>query len=100
MLIILSKPTTKYLHEHRLFMDYPVIAESESVKIKPELMEIEKLYYCIFQDKVLLFFKDQGELLNCYEIEEKEIVETIKSASSEDIENILQKFIDKENLNH
>jgi len=49
----------------------------------------------------MLFFKDQGELLNCYEIEEKEIVETIKNSSSaEDIENILQKFIDKENLNH
>jgi hypothetical protein len=82
-------------------MDYPVIAESEGVKIKPELMEIEKLYYCIYQDKVMLFFKDQSELLNCYEIEEKEIVETIKKSSSiEDIENILQKFIDQENLNH
>ena len=82
-------------------MDYPVIAESEGVKIKPELMEIDKLYYCIFQDKVLLFFKDQNELLNCYEIEEKEIVETVRqSSSAEDIENILQKFIDQENLNH
>ena len=83
-----------------LFMDYPIIAESEGVKIKPELMEIEKLYYCIFQDKVLLFFKDQSEMLNCYEIEEKEIVEAVKTRSSEDIENILQKFVDKENLNH
>jgi len=81
-------------------MDYPITVESEGVKIKPELMEIEKLYYCVFQEKVLLFFKDQGELLNCYEIEEKEIVETVKSSSTEDIENTLQKFIDKENLNH
>jgi len=82
-------------------MDYPVVAESEGVKIKPELMEIEKLYYCMFQDKVLLFFKDQGEMLNCYEIEEKEIVDAVKTSSSaEDIENILQKFVDKENLNH
>jgi hypothetical protein len=82
-------------------MDYPVVAEPEGIKIKPELMEIEKLYYCIYQDKVMLFFKDQNELLNCYEIEEKEIVETIKKSSSTgDIENILQKFIDQENLNH
>ena len=82
-------------------MDYPVVAEPEGIKIKPELMEIEKLYYCIYQDKVILFFKDQNELLNCYEIEEKEIVETVKTSSStKDIENILQKFIDKENLNH
>jgi hypothetical protein len=81
-------------------MDYPVVAESEGIKLKPELMEIEKLYYCIFQDKVMLFFKDQNELLNCYEIEDKEIVETVKSSSTEDIENVLQKFIDKENVNH
>ncbi len=82
-------------------MDYPVVAEPEGVKLKPELMEIEKLYYCIFQDKVMLFFKDQNELLNCYEIEDKEIVETVKkSSSTEDIENILQKFIDQENVNH
>ena len=101
MLIILSKLTAKYLQEIRSHMDYPVIAESEGVKIKPELMEIEKLYYCIFQDKVLLFFKDQGEMLNCYEIEEKEIVDAVKNtASAEDIENILQKFVDQENLNH
>ena len=101
MLIILSKLTAKYLQEISHYMDYPIIAESEGVKIKPELMEIEKLYYCIFQDKVLLFFKDQGELLNCYEIEEKEIVDAVKNtASAEDIENILQKFVDQENLNH
>jgi len=81
-------------------MDYPVVAESEGIKLKPELMEIEKLYYCIFQDKVMLFFKDQNELLNCYEIEDKEIVETVKSSSTENIENVLQKFIDKENVNH
>ena len=81
-------------------MDYPVVAESEGIKLKPELMEIDKLYYCIFQDKVMLFFKDQNELLNCYEIEDKEIVETVKSSSTEDIENILQKFIDEENVNH
>ena len=82
-------------------MGYPVVAESEGIKLKPELMEIVKLYYCIFQDKVMLFFKDQNELLNCYEIEDKEIVETVKkSSSTEDIENVLQKFIDKENVNH
>jgi len=82
-------------------MDYPVTAESEGVKINPEKMEIDKLYHCIFKDKVLLFFKDQNEMLNCYEIDEKELVDSIKQSSSPDeIENILQKFIEKENLNH
>ncbi len=82
-------------------MDYPVTAEPEGVKIKPEKMVTDKLYYCIYKDKVLLFYKDDQDLLNCYEIEEKELVDSIKQSSSLDvIENILQKFIEKENLNH
>jgi hypothetical protein len=82
-------------------MDYPVATESEGVKINPEKMEIDKLYHCIFKDKVLLFFKDQNDMLNCYEIEEKELVDSIKqSVSSDEVESILQKFIEKENLNH
>ena len=82
-------------------MDYPVTAESEGVKIKPEKMEIDKLYHCIFHERIMLFFKDHGGMLNCYEIDEKELVDSIKQSSSPDeIENILQKFIEKENLNH
>jgi len=82
-------------------VDYPVTAEPEGVKIKPEKMVTDKLYYCIYKDKVLLFYKDKEDLLNCYEIEEKEVVDSIRQSSSpDDIENILQKFIEKENLNH
>ena len=82
-------------------MDYPVTAEAEGIKIKPEKMVADKLYYCIFNDKVMLFYKDEHEILNCYEIEEKEIVDSIKQSSSlDEVENILQKFIEKENLNH
>jgi hypothetical protein len=82
-------------------VDYPVTAEPEGVKIKPEKMVTDKLYYCIYKDKVLLFYKDKEDLLNCYEIEEKEVVDSIRHSSSpDDIENILQKFIEKENLNH
>ena len=82
-------------------MDYPVISEPEGVKINPEKMEIDKLYHCVFKDKILLFFKDQNDMLNCYEIDEKDLVDSIKQSSSNDeVENILQKFIEKENLNH
>jgi len=81
-------------------MDYPVTAEPEGVKIKPEKMEIDKLYHCIFKDRVLLFFKDQSDMLNCYEIDEKELVDVVKQSSPDEIEKILQKFIEKENLNH
>ena len=81
-------------------MDYPIVVESEGVKIKAEKMEIDKLYYCIYQEKVLLFYKEKNEMLNCYEITEKDVIDEVKQAQSEDIENVLQKYIEKKNLNY
>ena len=79
-------------------MAYPISAEKDGVKIKPELMEKEKMYHCIFNDKVVLIFKDQNEILNCYEIEDKQIVSKVKLSKEEDIEEILEEYISKENL--
>ena len=77
---------------------YPISAEKDGVKIKPELMDTEKLYHCIFNDKVVLLFKDQNEILNCYEIEDEQIVSKVKLSKEEDIEEILEEYISKENL--
>ena len=79
-------------------MTYPISAEKDGVKIKPELMEKEKLYHCIYNDKVVLIFKDQNEILNCYEIEDEQIVSKVKLSKEEDIEEILEEYISKENL--
>ena len=79
-------------------MIYPISAEKDGVKIKPELMEKEKMYHCIFNDKVVLIFKDQNEILNCYEIEDEQIISKVKSSKEEDIEEILEEYISKENL--
>ena len=79
-------------------MTYPISAEKDGVKIKPELMEKEKMYHCIFNDKVVLLFKDQNEILNCYEIEDEQIISKVKSSKEEDIEEILEEYISKENL--
>ncbi len=74
--------------------------EKEGIKLQTEKMEVDKLYYCIYQDKVMLFFKDKNDLLNCYEIEEKEIVDEVRQSQSADIEKILENYIEKKNLNH
>jgi hypothetical protein len=79
-------------------VDYPIAVESESVKIRSEKMEVDKLYYCIYQEKILLFYKEQNEMLNCYEIAEKDVVDEVKQSKSEDIEKILQQYIEKKNL--
>ena len=61
-------------------------------------MEDEKLYHCIFQNKVMLVFKDHNEILNCYEIEDEEIVFKVKTSKNENIERILEDYLHKENL--
>ena len=79
-------------------MDYPIVVESDGVKIRSEKMEIDKLYHCIYQEKILLFYKEKNEMLNCYEITEKDVVDEVKQSKSDDIENILQRYIEKNNL--
>jgi len=81
-------------------VDYPIVVESGGIKIRSEKMEIDKLYYCIYQEKILLFYKEQNEMLNCYEITEKDVVEEVKQSQSDDIENVLQRYIEKKNLNY
>ena len=79
-------------------MTEPIIANDEGVNVKPELMEKEKLYHCIYKDKVILVYKDHQDFLNCYEIEEPDLVKKIKSDSSQNIDAILEEYIEKSNL--
>ncbi|MFB3113585.1 MAG: hypothetical protein ACE1YZ_01325 [Nitrosopumilaceae archaeon] len=82
-------------------MTNPITADGDGIKIKPELMEKEKLYHCIFQDKVLLVYKDSQDILNCYEIEEKELVEKVKQNSGdENLEKIFEEYIERKDLKH
>jgi hypothetical protein len=37
-------------------------------------------------------------MLNCYEIAEKDVVDEVKQYKTEDIEKILQQYINKKNL--
>ena len=76
----------------------PLTSDKDGVKFKPELMEKEKLYYCFFKDKVILAYKDNQDFLNCYEIEEPELVQKITSQDHENIDSILEDYIEKTNL--
>ena len=79
-------------------MSDEISVNDDGVKFKPEIMEKEKLYHCMFNDKIILAFKDHQDFLNCFEIEESEIVDKIKSSDKGDIEMILEDYIEKENL--
>ncbi|MFZ0894642.1 MAG: hypothetical protein WAZ77_09085 [Candidatus Nitrosopolaris sp.] len=76
-------------------MEYPVTVQSDGVKLKPEKMIINQLYHCLFEDKVFLFYKDEEELLHCYEVENADAVREI-SANPSDIETILKKYSQNE----
>ena len=76
----------------------PLTSDKDGVKFKPELMEKEKLYYCFFKDKVILAYKDNQDFLNCYEIEEPELVQKITSENHENIDSILEDYIEKTNI--
>ena len=75
-----------------------ISVNGDGVKLKPEIMEKEKLYHCVFNNKIILAFKDHQDFLNCFEIEESEIVNRIKSADDKDVSLILEEYIEKENL--
>ena len=65
-------------------MEYPVSVDENGVNFKPEKMEKEKLYHCIFKDKAMLVFKDSQDVMNCYEIEEPDLVEQIRKCDDDD----------------
>ena len=72
-------------------LDYPVVAQPDGIKLKPEIMVIDQLYHCIFEEKVYLFYKDEDELLHCYEVQDPTATKEI-SENPEDIEKILEKY--------
>jgi hypothetical protein len=58
-------------------LDYPVIVEKDGIKIKPENMIVDKMYYCIYDNKVYIFYKDEEDLMHCYEVDDPLVVHEI-----------------------
>ena len=80
-------------------MDYPVSADENGVNLKPEKMEKEKLYHCIFKNKAFLIFKDSQDMLNCYEIEQEDLVEKIRTCDNDDeLEKLFEDYMKVKNL--
>lgn len=80
-------------------MDYPITVNDDGINIKPEQMEKERLYHCVFKNKILLLYKDSQDFLNCYEIEEEKLVNQIKnSKNDEEIQDIFDNYIQQEDI--
>ncbi len=77
-----------------ILMGYPVSTDENGINLKPAEMEKEKLYHCIFKDKAMLVFKDLQDNLNCYEIEEADLVEQIRKCSNnDDLEKLFEDYL-------
>ena len=82
-------------------MEYPVTADENGVNFNPDNMEKEKLYHCIFKNKAMLIFKDSQDMMNCYEIEEPDLVEQIKNCKSDnDLEKLFEDYLQGKHLNN
>ena len=80
-------------------MEYPISVDDNGLKLKPENMEKEKLYHCIFKNKAMLVFKDSQDVLNCYEIEQEDLVEQIKNCNNnDDLEQLFEDYLKAQNL--
>ena len=79
-------------------MSYPLSSEKDGIKIQSDKMQPETLYHCIYQNKVMLVYKDQNEILNCYEIEEEDLVNQIKNSNDNELEKLLEDYIQGKNL--
>ena len=71
-------------------MDYPIIVEKDGIKIKPEEMTVDKMYHCIYDKKVYIFYKDEENLTHCYEVDDPLVVQEIVN-NPDNLEDILLK---------
>jgi len=71
-------------------LEYPVISEKDGIKIKPENMIVDKLYYCIYENKVYIFYKDEENITHCYEVDDPLVVQEIIN-NPDKLEDILLK---------
>jgi len=80
-------------------LEYPIRPDEKGIKIIAQEMEPEKMYYCYHNKKVMLVYKDEQEFLNCYEIEDEEIVNIVKNCKTpEEIEKIIDNYLKSNNL--
>ena len=71
-------------------LEYPVIVEKDGIKIDPENMIVDKMYYCIYDNKVYIFYKDEEDLTHCYEVDDQTVVQEIVKDPN-NLEDILLK---------
>ena len=79
-------------------MENPVITTTNGITLNPENMVKEELYYCIYEDRVFLFFKDKEDVLHCYEVSDIDTINKIKQ-NPDNIDEILNNLAKDKSTN-
>jgi hypothetical protein len=53
-------------------------------------MIVDKMYYCIYDNKIYIFYKDEENLTHCYEVDDPLVVQEIIN-NPDKLEDILLK---------
>lgn len=69
------------------------IDDENKIKLKPDSMIKEKIYPFIHEDSIFLFYKDDNELINCYEIVDNGLRDKILKDKTRIIEILKENFI-------
>ncbi|NOJ29156.1 MAG: hypothetical protein DA328_03200 [Nitrososphaeraceae archaeon] len=72
-------------------LENPIITNSEGIKLNIENMTVDKIYHCVYNNKIFIFYKDQAECLHCYEIGDQKLCEEILK-NPDDCEKILESY--------
>ena len=75
-----------------------MIITDNGIKLNPDKMVKEELYYCIYEDHVFLFFKDKEDILYCYEISDIDTINKIKQ-TPDNINEILNNLANDQTAN-
>ena len=68
-----------------------MIITDSGIKLNPDKMIKEELYHCIYENRIFLFFKDNEDVLHCYEISDIDTINKIKQ-NPDKIDIILNKL--------
>jgi hypothetical protein len=59
-------------------LENPVVITDSGIKLNPDKMIKEELYHCSYENRIFLFFKDNEDVLHCYEISDIDTINKIK----------------------
>ncbi|MDD9826443.1 MAG: hypothetical protein OXU86_06725 [Thaumarchaeota archaeon] len=63
-------------------MERAVTEEGGQMRVRPELMEDDRMYHCIVGGRLMLVYRDAQGVTHCYEVEDEAVVGAVRSCAT------------------